>query len=724
MMKTLTFVVLSAWCGLAWALPSVNPADAWPSVKTAQLKEELVGYARSHGHAHFAAKIAAETNTTDWIGETLAYGTRLLKSCEGRDFRDAERRTALEIIDYPFHVDNYDPRYTTAAETNAWALAIRDHLAAARERILREAREAKVPEGSLRLWHIYNMAYLVKGPRHAVLLDLSKRPYIGGLWTDKDFAAFAELADVFVVTHPHRDHYCPEILQAFLARKKPVVLPCDLKLNDPNARVLDQDHLEPLEIGGIKVRNFLGHQGKGVPCNVYWMEIDGVRLADNGDNYVKEQERRIATCPPVDVIISSTWNLVTNMVASCAAAPGFDCARAVFLPSHENELGHSVAHREGYRRMYANPYRLATPDFAWPRTIPLHWGESVTVGIETYSPHDDMLKAFLALPQAERRAKFMDADYRKNVFSGPAPKIDGHRVRTGHQRTVPLAWNGDAKAKYTVRVADKDTGTVAFEQTVKGPSCRVDSLEIGRTYNWSAENGGTTNRGEFAIAAEPPRLVYLPSVGNSRDLGGWVGLDGRRVRQGRIYRSAMLESVRNGKRFTKVKPEDAEVIVRRYGIRTELDLRSGSEVTGIDSSVLGPTVKWVNIHGGFYSGVFCERGHKEIREIFTLLLDESRYPILYHCAAGQDRTGTLSFLLNGLLGVSEDDLFKDWEMSGMANPRPNFVHEKCIDKFVGPLKQTYPAPTIRESCEKLVRDCGVTDEEIARFRKLMLEPEH
>lgn len=343
-------------------------------------------------------------------------------------------------------------------------------------------------------------------------------------------------------------------------------------------------------------------------------------------------------------------------------------------------------------------------------------------GMETYSPHDDGLNAFLALPAAERRTKFLDESYRKDVLASKPAKVNGHRVRTGHQRTVPLSWPGEAKGTYTVRVTDKSTGAVVLEVGTKGPSCNLDSLEIGRGYAWSVVDGTTTNSGEFAIVAEPPRLVYMPGVGNSRDLGGWVGLGGRRVRQGRIYRSGALESVKNGKRYSKVKPEDAAEIVRRYGIRTELDLRSESEIGGIDSSVLGPSVKWVNLHAGFYAGALCERGRKEYRAIFDLLLDELRYPIIYHCAAGQDRTGTLSFTLNALLGVSEDDLFRDWEMSGLANPSARFVHEKCIDKFVTELKKEYPAPTVRESCEKFVRACGVTDEEIARFRKFMLEP--
>ena len=74
------------------------------------------------------------------------------------------------------------------------------------------------------------------------------------------------------------------------------------------------------------------------------IEIDGIRVADNGDNSPKEREWGLAKCPPTDIIISSTWSWVTNIVTACAAAPGFQPERAVFLPSHENDAAKQHQH--------------------------------------------------------------------------------------------------------------------------------------------------------------------------------------------------------------------------------------------------------------------------------------------------------------------------------------------------------------------------------------------
>ena len=124
------------------------------------------------------------------------------------------------------------------------------------------------------------------------------------------------------------------------------------------------------------MRNFLGNQGKDVPCNVYLIDIDGVLVAHNGDNSVMDKERMLSKCPPADVIIASTWNNVQGMVNCCAGAPGFDRTKSVLLPSHENELGHGVDHRESYHEMYTRKDRLGNREFPWPRVHPLGYGES------------------------------------------------------------------------------------------------------------------------------------------------------------------------------------------------------------------------------------------------------------------------------------------------------------------------------------------------------------
>ena len=339
-------------------------------------------------------------------------GAELLKASEGGDFNDKNREHGLRIIDYPLHLDNYDLKNSSPEDRQAFKEVVREYCAGARERVFAEVAAAKIPDGSLRLWRIYNMGYIIKGPIHTVAIDITARPEFyavdGGrfvkdtntvVWCKADWKRLAELADMIFVTHPHGDHYNRDGIEAFIAAKKPVVVPCDLVAYTANRPAkegpdgkyvaekkilttapccvkLTEDHLEPVDVGGVKVRNFRGNQGENVPCNVYLIDIDGVLVAHNGDNSVMDKERMLSKCPPADVIIASTWNNVQGMVNCCAGAPGFDRTKSVLLPSHENELGHGVDHRESHHEMYTRKDRLGNREFPWPRVHPLGYGES------------------------------------------------------------------------------------------------------------------------------------------------------------------------------------------------------------------------------------------------------------------------------------------------------------------------------------------------------------
>ncbi|MBR5388667.1 MAG: tyrosine-protein phosphatase, partial [Clostridia bacterium] len=68
-----------------------------------------------------------------------------------------------------------------------------------------------------------------------------------------------------------------------------------------------------------------------------------------------------------------------------------------------------------------------------------------------------------------------------------------------------------------------------------------------------------------------------------------------------------------------------------------------------------------------------------LKRIFYYLTDEKNYPIYVHCNAGADRTGTVAFLINGLLGVSFEDLTRDFELTSTYSARWRSAGEDAFE---------------------------------------------
>ena len=412
-MKTCTSKAIAIRIAAICAVVVLSSAFDWKPKPTPQLKADLVEYARKVGETKFADRIEKTTSTAEWMRAAIKRGSELLKESEGADFNDKRREHGLRIIDYPLHVNNSFDKKATEEDKAAFKEVIGEYCRAARDRVFKEVAAAKVPNGSLRLWRIYNMGFIIKGPKHTIAIDITNRPLFYGMpgkpymadtehvvWNKEDCKRLAGLADMIFVTHPHGDHYFRDCIEAFIAAGKPVVLPCDLveyvsvppkekkgrwsmatnSFTTASCCVkLTKDNAEPVDVKGVKVRNFHGDQGKDIPCNVYLIEIDGMRVAHNGDNYDRSKEAKLAKCPPADVIIASTWNNIQSMVRNCSAAPGFDGKKAVLIPAHENELNHRVQQRESYWEMYTRKDRLGDRKFPWPRVLPMGYGENITV---------------------------------------------------------------------------------------------------------------------------------------------------------------------------------------------------------------------------------------------------------------------------------------------------------------------------------------------------------
>ena len=282
------------------------------------------------------------------------------------------------------------------------------------------------------------------------------------------------------------------------------------------------------------------------------------------------------------------------------------------------------------------------------------------------------------------------------------------------------------------------------------------NLEIGATYYWKVwsnvkcpqwECGSTLEKpckcgkGPVAHASEvqsfktedmAPRWIQIEgTTGNFRDLGGRRTKDGRRVKQGLVYRSQGLNynSV-NGLRVgrNRLTVEDVKYLTGTLGIKTDLDLRSSGETAHMKESPLGPGVKFIHHSSSCYKGGFEKHGKEMTAANFRVFCDEKNYPILFHCIGGADRTGLLGYVLNGVLGVDRHELETDWEATfypTLSEMRKDYKDHSywCGEWHFndGFSKYGDANSTWNERVELYLLDCGVTKEEIAKFRSIMLE---
>ena len=173
---------------------------------------------------------------------------------------------------------------------------------------------------------------------------------------------------------------------------------------------------------------------------------------------------------------------------------------------------------------------------------------------------------------------------------------------------------------------------------------------------------------------------------------------------------------------TRIGPWNRGFWLQTLGIRSDIDLRSDGETKLMNGSPLGDTVTWFHYSSGSYGQMKDDWAKAAFSNVFRVFLDEKNYPIDFHCIAGQDRTGAVAFILNALLGVEEDELYKDWESTGFWNPAHWFRHESVFNHLVA-VFDAYPGETINARVEAYVRSLGFSADDITHFRNLMLEGE-
>lgn len=275
----------------------------------------------------------------------------------------------------------------------------------------------------------------------------------------------------------------------------------------------------------------------------------------------------------------------------------------------------------------------------------------------------------------------------KNYLSDDYTSVG--KYANGHaEKSIPdaldLIWttttninNAPAITEYTVLVSPSaDFSENVWTYTCTQTALSVYNLMINCDYYWKVE--ATLENGKkvsskiehFKTADVYPRMLYVDGVTNVRDIGGWNTENEKKVKQGLLFRCGRLNESSSSKLKIEITKAGKTTMRDYLKIKTEIDLRTvlNNEVGCLtNTSPLGKTVQYVQCPMEYSVSNLITGNRQQLSAIFAILSEKSNYPIIFHCNIGTDRTGVIAFLVNGLLGVSEEDLYRDYLLSNFGN---------------------------------------------------------
>lgn len=245
----------------------------------------------------------------------------------------------------------------------------------------------------------------------------------------------------------------------------------------------------------------------------------------------------------------------------------------------------------------------------------------------------------------------------------------------------------------------------------------VANLVPGRTYYYKMEADGTTVASGTIETQGQLRMIKTEGGSNIRDLGGWPTADGGRVRYGLLYRGAEL---RGGNTYTATDADLEELA--RLGIRAEVDLREDVDLkAGFPkaSPIPGAAYTYENLNR--WSEDALNLDIAKWRDAFNLIYrtlsqGDAAY---FHCIFGADRTGCMAFLIEGLLGVGVDAMYKDYELTSFSSA--GIRTKDGIDHKLQYIK-SLPGTTLQEQFFNYWRGAvGVEADTLRQFIRIMVD---
>lgn len=282
-------------------------------------------------------------------------------------------------------------------------------------------------------------------------------------------------------------------------------------------------------------------------------------------------------------------------------------------------------------------------------------------------------------------------------INGYTTSVVGSGSSSQYPDPIPFKWTATNAVKMEFSDDPSFSSSTVITFSSGTTSFNVYNLIPEVTYYYRLyDSSGSVIGGLRSITPKGPvRTIKVGGVDNFRDLGGWTGEDGKTLRFGKIYRGANIDAISDKQTFINL-PSGSYTGSSPYyiplGIKHDIDLRGYDN--GNAKKVISE-INWVNFKvkqfmygsqssngsnrpggGGSSSsdsydvsktGVTAARYQCALRYIINCIANDE--PVFFHCIGGADRTGTLAFLIEALLGVSELDMNIDYELTSYYSSR-------------------------------------------------------
>ena len=319
-------------------------------------------------------------------------------------------------------------------------------------------------------------------------------------------------------------------------------------------------------------------------------------------------------------------------------------------------------------------------------------------------------------------------------------------------------------------------------------SATITNLKVGKNYAWSitaiaGEKQHNSVESYFSTKDSVARFIDIDGLSNVRDCGGWTGLNGKKIKQGLLYRGEEFNKQNNGRAGSsasdyhydaskasatdpygqKISQAGIKTVMDELHIKTEVDIRgyetfdwenrinySPAECGGLvgelpdgrkdDEKGIVKIIDEVDyvicpVHTNRDKLYYDSYGKAACKNFFSMLADkENRLPLYFHCAQGKDRTGFLATLFQALLGCSKEDILRDYLLSNMGKTGSVSISKitsnyNYVDYFLegkevstqGGVKYQAVGDSIAERAYNYLLDCGLTASELDAIRNTFLE---